>query len=238
MTEIKYINSENYNQLSDTTAQIIIDYVVKYPEALLCMAGGDTPIGTYKILVEAHLKGLVDFSNCKFVGLDEWLGLDPKKLGSCRSYLQQHLFNPMQIKEENIAFFNSIAEDLQSEIQKIDSFVEENGPIDISLLGVGVNGHLGFNEPYSKKDQNAHIVLLDKTTQEVGKKYFDGEATATEGITLGLKQLLQSKIIIVVASGATKIHAINALKEGKYLPEKPVTVLNEHPNCFVVMALD
>ena len=238
MSIIDYVNRENYEQLSETTAKIIIDYVTKNPEALLCMAGGDTPIGTYKILVEAHLKGLVDFSNCKFVGLDEWLGLDPKKPGSCRSYLQHHLFDPIHIKEENIAFFNSIADDLQSELNRIDSFVEENGPIDISLLGVGVNGHLGFNEPYSKIDQNAHIVELDETTQAVGKKYFDGEATTTRGITLGLNQLLQSKVIIIVASGATKISAITALKEGKYLPEKPVTALNAHPNCFVILAID
>ncbi|MDF2557572.1 MAG: glucosamine-6-phosphate deaminase [Bacillales bacterium] len=238
MTTIEYLKKDNYEQLSQTTAQLIIDYVGNNPESLLCMAGGDTPIGTYKVLVEAHLKGIVDFSKCKFIGLDEWVGLDPKEPGSCRSYLQNHLFNPMQIKEENIVFFNSISPDLQSELDRINSFLEVNGPIDISLLGVGVNGHLGFNEPYSNIDENAHIVNLDETTQEVGKKYFGGESTKTKGITLGLKQLLQSNLIIVVASHSSKMNAINALKKGEYLPEIPVTALNVHPNCFIVTAID
>lgn len=238
MANIEYKKKDNYEQLSQTTAQIIIEYVVRNPESLLCLAGGDTPIGTYKILVQAHLDGVVNFSKCKFVGLDEWVGLDSKSPGSCRSYLQQHLFDPMHIKEENIYFFHSLSPDLQAELDRINSFVEMNGPIDISLLGVGVNGHLGFNEPYSSIDDNAHIVNLDETTQEVGKKYFGGESTKTQGITLGLKQLLQSKCIIVVASGPSKIPAINALKKGTYKLEMPVTALNGHPNCFIVTAID
>lgn len=235
MSKLRYLNVESYNEMSKQAASIIINHVNENPKSILCMAGGDTPVGTYHELVEAQKSGKADFSQCTFLSLDEWVGLGENDLGSCRKYLNDYLFFPLGIKMENIVFYDAKSTDLEQECRHINQFLEENGPIDISLLGVGVNGHLGFNEPNTNIDNNTFVVDLDDSTKEVGKKYFNGEMNSTKGITLGLKQLLASKIVIVVASGETKKEAIKALKAGEYDASKPVTALNLHPNCFAIL---
>ncbi len=238
MSKIIYKDASNYDEMSKITADIIIDEVNRNPEAILCLAGGDTPLGTYKFLVEANNENKVDFSKCTFVGLDEWVGLGKEDLGSCRKYLDDYLFKPLNINEENIMFIDAKTYNLEKECERFNNFLDTKGPLDVCLLGVGVNGHLGFNEPYAKIDNKCHITDLDETTKEVGKKYFNGEMRLTQGITLGLKQLLDSKVTIVVASGETKSEAISYLKKGEYLPEKPVTVLNKHNNCYAVLNIN
>ena len=232
---VHYIETTSYDELSEQALVKIIEQVQTKPDSLLCLAGGDTPIGTYEKIVEAVKSGKLDVSQCRFVGLDEWVGLGAENPASCLSYLNRHLFEPLAIKDENIVFFNALAEDLTTELTRINEFVRTNGPIDLSLLGVGVNGHLGFNEPFSSLENEAYIVDLDETTQEVGKKYFNGGETTTQGITLGMKQLLESKTIIVIANGPTKAEAINGLKSGQYDPSKTVSALNQHPNAFAIL---
>jgi len=232
---VQYIDTKSYDELSDQAARKIFEQVQNKPDSLLCLAGGDTPIGTYERMVEAAKSGKIDFSQCRFLGLDEWVGLGEENPGSCLSYLNRHLFEPLGIKKEQIVFFDAKAEDLTAELTRINEFVRMNGPIDLSLLGVGVNGHLGFNEPYSSLENEAHIVDLDETTQEVGKKYFNGGSTTSKGISLGLKQLLESKMVIVIANGPTKLEAIDALKMGKYDPSKPVTAINHHSNGYAIL---
>jgi glucosamine-6-phosphate isomerase len=232
---VNYIETKSYEELSDKATEKIIEQVRKKPDSILCLAGGDTPIGTFERMVEAAKRGKIDFSQCRFVGLDEWVGLGEENAGSCISYLNRHLFKPLSIQKENIAFFDAKADDLTTELTRINEFVRTYGPIDLSLLGVGVNGHIGFNEPYASLENEAHIVDLDETTQEVGKKYFNGASTAKQGISLGMKQLLASKTVVVIANGPAKAAAIEALKTGKYDPSKPVTALNNHPNTFAIL---
>jgi glucosamine-6-phosphate isomerase len=232
---VQYIETNSYEELSDKAAEKIIEQVQNKPDSLLCLAGGDTPIGTYERMVDAVKNAKLDLSQCRFVGLDEWVGLGAENPASCLSYLNRHLFEPLGIKKEQIVFFDAKAEDLTSELTRINEFVRTSGPIDLSLLGVGVNGHLGFNEPFSSLENEAHIVDLDETTQEVGKKYFNGGETTTQGISLGMKQLLESKTIIVIANGPSKVEAVNALKSGQYDPGKPVSALNQHPNVIAIL---
>lgn len=232
---VNYVETKSYEDLSEKAAEIIIEQVNKKPDSILCLAGGDTPVGTYEKMVEASKSGKVDFSQCRFVGLDEWVGLGEENTGSCISYLNRYVFKPLEIQKENIVFFNAKASDLKAELTRINNFVSTYGPIDLSLLGVGVNGHIGFNEPYASLENEAHIVDLDETTQEVGKKYFEGENTVSQGISLGMKQLLESKTVIVVANGSSKAEAIESLKSGKYDASKPVSALNSHTNTFAIL---
>jgi glucosamine-6-phosphate isomerase len=232
---VHYMETKSYDDLSNQATEKIMEQVRKKPDSILCLAGGDTPLGTYERMVDAVKSGKVDLSQCRFVGLDEWVGLGEENPGSCISYLNRHLFQPLGIKKENIVFFDAKAEDLTAELTRINEFLRSYGPIDLSLLGVGVNGHIGFNEPFASLESEAHIVDLDETTQEVGKKYFNGGSTTSQGISLGMKQLLESKIVIVIANGPTKAEAVEALRKGKYNPSKPVTALNNHPNSYAIL---
>jgi len=232
---VNYVETKSYDELSEKAAKIIIEQVKKKPDSILCLAGGDTPVGTYNKMVEAAKNSEVDFSECRFVGLDEWVGLGEENEGSCISYLNRYVFNPLEIQKDHIVFFDAKSEDLNSELTRVNNFVSTYGPIDLSLLGVGVNGHLGFNEPYSSLENEAHLVDLDETTQEVGKKYFEGAKTVNQGISLGMKQLLDSKTVIVVANGSSKVEAIAALKSGEYDASKTVSALNYHSNSYAIL---
>lgn len=232
---VYYIETKSYEELSNKATEKILKQVRNKPDSILCLAGGDTPIGTFERMVEAAKSGKADFSQCRFVGLDEWVGLGEENPGSCISYLNKHLFQPLGIQKENIVFFDAKADDLTAELTRINEFVRTYGPIDLSLLGVGVNGHIGFNEPYASLESEAHVVDLDETTQEVGKKYFNGGSTTSKGISLGMKQLLESKTVILIANGPTKAEAIEELRTGKYDSSNPVTALNQHPNSYAIL---
>lgn len=237
--KLTYYVGENYQHMSQMTARIVIDYIKKNPKGLYCFAGGDTPVETLKILSEATLRGDVDLSQAYFIELDEWVGIDQNNPGSCLSYLKRNLWHPAGIREEQVHVFNSKAVDLDGECKKADVFIEQHGGLSLSLLGVGVNGHLGFNEPGVSFDNNCHVTTLDKVTQEVGKKYFTAEEVdRSKGITLGIKQLIKSEVLIVQASGVVKSEAVKKVMSGVIDSEWPVTAIWKHGNPVLVVNKD
>lgn len=225
---LAYTVARDYDDLSRRTAARIIAHINDDPAGLYCFAGGDTPVGTLALVARAARAGVVDLSRAAFVELDEWVGLDPADPGSCVSYLRRNLFEPAGIRQEQIHCFDACATDLEAECARADAFVAAHGGISLTLLGVGVNGHLGFNEPGSALDARAHVVELTESTRTVGTKYFDataaeGRTAASRGITLGLAQLLAAREVIVQASGPTKRDAIGRVLRGTYDPAWPVT---------------
>lgn len=233
---IKYYVEANYQEVSKICAKLILDVLKEKPNGLYCFAGGDTPVGTLNIIAEAAINKEIDLSQAKFIELDEWVGIDPKNEGSCLSYLKRNLFNRVPIDLKQLHTFDPLADDLNEECKKADKFIEENGGLTLSLLGVGENGHLGFNEPGSSFEDKAHIVNLDESTQSVGKKYFsDEKVDRTKGITLGIGQLLQSGTMIVQASGAKKKSAIQQFLSGTITKECPVTSLWLHKDPVLVV---
>lgn len=227
--------TQNYQELSAYAADLIIDVIKKNPTGLYCFAGGDTPVKTLNLLVEAHQNGEIDLTKLHFIELDEWVGLDQANPGSCIAYLQRELFDPAGISLENVHYFDAKAEDLLAECEKANQVIQAHGNLTLTLLGVGENGHLGFNEPGVNKEELAHVVVLDESTQTVGQKYFSGEVEHSKGITLGLNQLLKSETLIVEASGSKKQGPISALLKGPITDKWPVTFVREHSNCFVVV---
>ncbi|WP_314067489.1 glucosamine-6-phosphate deaminase [uncultured Vagococcus sp.] len=226
---------EDYQELSQRAANKIIQVMKEEPEGLYCFAGGDTPVKALNLLVEAHQAGEIDLSKAHYIELDEWVGLDQSNPGSCLAYLQRELFEPAGVSLGRVHYFDALSEDLLEECQKADQFIAEAGGITLSLLGVGVNGHLGFNEPGVDFDGTAHVVALDESTQTVGQKYFTGEVDRSQGITLGISQLLGSKTVIIEASGSKKQAAISQLLSGEVSNKWPVTSVYHHANCFVVV---
>lgn len=226
---------ENYQALSELAAQKIIAVMKEKPRGLYCFAGGDTPVKTLNLLVAAHQKGEIDLSAAQFIELDEWVGLDQTNPGSCLAYLQRELFEPAGVSLERVHYFNAKAVNLEAECQKANQVVIDAGGITLSLLGVGVNGHLGFNEPGVSFESAAHVVSLDDSTQAVGQKYFDGEVDRSRGITLGISQLLASETVIIEASGSKKQAAIKQLLSGNPTNTWPVTSVYGHPDCIVIV---
>lgn len=196
--------SPDYPQLCQAVAQNVIACVKTKPDALICIAGGDTPLGVFTALVEAQKQGRVDFSRTQFLGLDEWLGLGKADKGSCREMVWHHFFDKLTLREEQICFFDGLTHNPQAECQRVDRYIELHGPIDCIVLGIGMNGHIGFNEPGVSVDNTCHVIDLDAVTQAVSVKYFDTPREVKQGISLGLKTILAAKNIVVMASGEKK----------------------------------
>lgn len=218
---------------AEAIAGLIADYVRKTPDALLCFAAGDTGTATYARMAQMQREGLADFRQCRLVGLDEWVGLKESEVGSCKRYIEENVIRPLELKRENITFFDACAQDLRRECDIVNRFLEDNGPIDISLMGVGMNGHIALNEPGCDFTRDAHTVPLSDTTKRVAVKYFHRETPVTEGITLGMKQIWASKLLIVMANMERKRSIMHEAMYGEVTNRVPASYLQIHPNCIV-----
>lgn len=216
--------------LAAKAAATIFELIIRKPNALIALATGHTPTATYEHLVKLIRKSKVSVSDLSFVALDEWVGLSPDTEGSCAAYLNQHLFEPLQIAPDLIRLFDALSPDLLSECLKTDNFIHAKGGIDLIVLGLGLNGHLGFNEPGTKPSYS-HIVELDEMTRTVGQKYFRTNVKIEKGITLGLKSILESRRVLLLANGAHKSEIVGAVITSGTVPEIPATILHQHPAC-------
>ncbi len=232
---MKKIIYDNYNELSAKTAMQIADIISRKPDALLCFPAGETSVGTFEQLVELNRKGEISFKKCKIVGLDEWANIGAMKSENCYSFLKKHLFDHIDYSSEYFCFFNGEAADLEKECERTDNYIRENGPIEMILLGAGMNGHLGLNEPGTSFDQYSHIVDLDETTKTVGQKYFSGKVKLTRGITLGMKHIMEAKTVILQLNGSRKAPVVKRLVESKVSPDFPASIIKSHSNSFLLL---
>jgi glucosamine-6-phosphate isomerase len=228
--------ARDYLEMSSQAADLIVDYVKHNPKALICFAAGNTPLGTFSYLVKLVGSGKVSFDQCRFVSLDEWVGLGSEDEGSCRQTLDEHLFKPVGIDSQNIHFFNGKSEDLEGECMRMDAFISDIGHIDLMLLGVGMNGHLGFNEPGARVDLYSHVADLDPVTKQVSAKYFTHKKELSQGITLGTGHIMKSDAVIVLADGAKKADIMKTAFGEGVTEQVPASILQRHPN--VCLCLD
>ena len=228
------VNS-NYEEMSRAAADFIVEHVKNNPAALLCFPSGDTPTGIFKCLVQDAKQGIVDFSNCSFIGLDEWVGLNGSDEGSCRHYMDEQLLSPLNIQTEKIYFFDGAAANIEAECGRINEFIGQNGPLDLMMVGLGMNGHVGLNEPGVDFSLHAHISELQDNTKTVAKKYFQKEVSLSQGITLGPKDLLESKIAILIASGSKKAGVVARALEGEISENTPASIFQQHPNAYIFL---
>ncbi|HEY4784889.1 MAG TPA: glucosamine-6-phosphate deaminase [Bacteroidales bacterium] len=235
---MKKIVFQDYKELSIETAKLIARIIAGKPDALLCFPAGETSLGTYAALIQMHKNGIISFNKCKVVGLDEWVHLDEMQNENCYHFLKKHLFDHIDMNPENLCFFNGESNDLQKECLLTDQFIKANGGIDMMLLGVGMNGHLGLNEPGISFDNYSHIVELDSVTKRVGQKYFSARAELTKGITLGMKHIFETKTVILQISGKKKSPVVKRLLEAEVSTELPSSLLKKHPNTFLLLDAD
>lgn len=229
---------EDYETLSLAAAGTIIAQVRNKPASVLCLAAGDTPRAAYRMVGELAKREGVDFSRCTFIGLDEWIGIPPDNEGSCRFFLQTNLFTPLNIASSQIHLFDALSSDPHSECERMDVNVKENGGIDFMLVGVGMNGHIGFNEPGVGEDLYSHIVDLDETTQSVGQKYFSKATKLQKGVTLGFRHVMDSKRVIVMASATKKADIMRKALEGPITTDVPASIIRRHANAAAMLDKD
>jgi len=232
---MKLLIADNYTALSQQAAADLIKLAGNEKAPLVCPATGDTPAGLYKVLVDKVNNKEVDISCWHFLGLDEWVGMNGEDEGSCRFHLNNQLLFPLQVASDNIIFFDGRANNLQEECSKTEAFIRQQGTIDISVLGLGMNGHIGMNEPGTAIDTRSHVGELDAETQKVGQKYFNTAQRLTAGITLGLGTLMESKHILLLISGAHKAAIVKKALEGAISEKVPGSLLRNHPSLRIYL---
>ena len=226
---------ETYESMSARAAESVIQTINQKKNAVLCTASGDSPSGLYEKLV-AHLQeNNIDISGLYFIGLDEWLGMNGNDEGSCRYHLNNQLFHPLHVSENNIAFFDGRATDPQMECKRIDAAIEAHGGIDIAIVGLGMNGHVGMNEPGTPASLHAHVAKIDPITQQVGQKYFKEKKEISGGLTLGIANLMEAKNVMLIVSGKKKAEILKRVLEEEISEELPASLLRNHPNFNVYL---
>lgn len=220
---------KDYNELSEAVADQVIKQIKNKPDSLITIAGGETPLGTLQILSNRLLNEDIDYSKVTFVSLDEWVSLNESTVGSCRESLNTNLFDSLNLTDEQVVFFDGDAENLTDECKQIDDVINRNDGLDLIILGIGMNGHLGFNEP-GIITRKSSIVKLADVTKQVMNKYFDEELKLTHGITLGYEQILASKKIVLMANGARKANIIQIMKDSEISYDVPASILKDSNN--------
>ena len=208
----------------------ICEIVRNNKKALLCLAAGHTSLKLFDLLRKSDEEGRIDFSQIKIVGLDEWVGFSGTDDGSCESFLRKHLFDHIGLQESNIRLFDGKADDLAAECDSVSRFIKENKGIDYMLLGVGMNGHLGLNEPGVKANSVAGVVDLDAVTQEVAVKYFEEKPELTRGVTLGISDIKATKVVQVVVTGERKKEIVKRIMATDETSEVPATFIKNEKN--------
>jgi len=226
---MKIFIADTYEAMSKQAANDVIELMQLVREPLICTASGHSPAGLYKELTDRTNQKQLNISDWYFVGLDEWVGLNGSDEGSCRYHLDRELFHPLHVDDNRICFFDGRSGNLQIECENTEEFIRQHGDIAVAILGVGMNGHAGMNEPGTSQVLRSHVIDLHPITRQVGQKYFKEEQQLTQGITLGLATLMEARHIILLISGLHKAEIVKKIIEGEISEELPASLLRKHP---------
>lgn len=226
---------KDYTTLSAHAASIMLQQVREKPDAVLCLASGDSPRLACELFCKMAEEENADISQFFFVGLDEWVGVSSGTAGSCYNDFQKRLIQPLQMTASRYHLFDAMAGDLSAECNQMDNVIKEKGGIDLMIVGIGMNGHIGFNEPGVDMDVYSHVIELDETTVTVGQKYFQQAMTLEKGITLGLGHLLNSRKVLLMANGSKKAGVIRQAAEGPITNAFPASIMQRHPNGYILV---
>ncbi|EPY2301244.1 glucosamine-6-phosphate deaminase [Clostridium sporogenes] len=233
---MRIIVVENYEEMSKKAAVMIASQIILKPNSVLGLATGDTPLGMYKELIEMYHKKQIDFSEAKSFNLDEYYGLEKNNSQSYHHYMMESFFSHINIDKEKINIPDGKAENIEEECKSYDKKISDAGDIDIQVLGIGVNGHIGFNEPSVEFKAGTHLVNLDEKTIKSNSRFFNSiEDVPTKAISMGIKTILSSKKIVLLANGKGKADAIAKTVKGKICPEVPASVLQFHKDVTIIL---
>ena len=232
---VRYIEVENYKKLSRSVANIISAQVIIKPDSVLGLATGSSPLGVYKQLIDWYNKGDVDFSCVTSVNLDEYVGLSADNKQSYRYFMNENFFKYINIPSDKTFVPNGCADDLEKEGADYDANIEKLGGIDLQLLGIGLDGHIGFNEPGEYFIKNTHVVDLHESTVQANSRFFDSiDDVPRQAITMGMVSIMQAEKILLIANGEAKRDIINKAFFGPITPKIPASVLQLHKDITVI----
>ncbi len=227
--------TKDYKDMSRKAANIISAQIIIKPNCVLGLATGSTPIGAYQQLVEWYHKGDIDFSLVRTVNLDEYKGLSEDNQQSYRYFMNHNLFNHVNIDINNTYMPNGMAKDDDAECERYTEIIKALGGIDLQLLGLGHNGHIGFNEPNNAFDMETHCVALTQSTIEANSRLFeDADEVPRYAYTMGIKTIMQAKKILIVVSGEDKAEIVRRAFTGDVTPSVPVSILQMHKDVILV----
>lgn len=226
---------KNYQDVSQRAADIFIELIQNNPQAKLGLATGSSPIGLYNLLIEAYHEKKISFQSITTFNLDEYVGIDRNHPQSYFSFMNEHLFKHVDIPignvhipDNDIAKIDTIAKDYNRLLKK--------NQIDLQILGIGSNGHIGFNEPGTPLGNETFVVELDERTRKDNSRFFGSlELVPTHAITMGIKNIMRAKHIVLIASGEEKKEAVYQMIYGDVTPQLPASILQLHPHCTIIL---
>lgn len=232
---MKIIKTKNYEELSKIGAELLMEELLKLERPVIGLATGSTPEGLYSEVINFHKKTNHSFENVISFNLDEYIGLAEEDENSYHYYMNDKLFNHINIPFNQAHVPNGMANDLDSECTRYEEAIRDSGGIDIQLLGLGVNGHIGFNEPGTSFDSRTQIIKLDKSTRNANAHFFSlGGEVPAQAISMGIKSIMDTKKVILLVSGKNKAYALKKLLAGEVTEEFPATILHEHNDVTVI----
>lgn len=232
---MKIIKVKNYEELSAVAANIIKDVINKTEAPTLGLATGSTPLGLYKNLIEKYNNQEISFDKVKTFNLDEYCDLPREHPESYYTFMHEKLFNFVNIKEANINLPKATGDDLNKLSNDYNQLLKEN-KIDLQILGIGGNGHIGFNEPGTSFDQEVFVVELAQKTREDNARFFSSiDEVPTHAITMGIKNIMDAKQILMLISGKNKAEAAKKLIEGELSEKFPASILKKHSDVIVIL---
>lgn len=233
---MRIIVAKDYDEMSKKAANMMASQIILKPESVLGLATGGTPVGFYKELVEIYREGRFSFKDIKTFNLDEYYGLEKENEQSYYYYMMENLFKYIDIDLSSINIPNGTAEDIEKECREYEEKIRNAGGIDLQILGIGKNGHIGFNEPDVKFEAETHLVNLDDETIESNSRFFNSpDEVPTRAISMGIKSIMHARKIILLASGKEKAEILKEMINGPITPDVPASILQLHPDVTLIM---
>lgn len=223
-------------QVGRAAATLIAAQLLRKPESVLGLATGSTPLPTYQALIDMYRFGMLDFSHAVSYNLDEYVGLDPLHPCSYHAFMQENLFSQINIRPEHVHIPDGSAADISAAARAYDAAIAAAGGIDLQLLGIGRNGHIGFNEPGDVFRYDCHKVQLSASTIEANQRFFDSEADVPRAaVTLGIGAIMHARQVLLIATGEDKADAVHSAVTGDVSPHCPASILRTHPDAIFLL---
>lgn len=229
------IRVKDYSEMSQKACELVVDQVRKSDSSVLGLATGSTPEGLYQQLINQYKAGNVSFKDVKTFNLDEYVGLNADDSNSYRYYMQEKLFNHIDLPARQAFLPNGDADDLEKECYDYETRIRDSGHVDLQILGLGLNGHIGFNEPGTAFDSRTHVVELDASTREANARFFPSiDDVPEKAITMGIDTIMESRKIVLLVSGENKADAVEQLVNGEVTEGFPASILQKHRDVTII----
>lgn len=236
---MKIVLCQNYESLSHYAKDVVVDTITHNEKPVLGLATGSTPEGMYQALIDAYKNKTISFENVTTFNLDEYIGLKKDDPNSYHHFMAEQLFNHVNIAEDATHLPPGNTDDHEKACLQFEETMKNHGNVDLQVLGLGLNGHIGFNEPGTAFDTRTHVIELDESTREANARFFDSiDDVPTHAITMGIDTIMDSKEIILLASGAGKKEAVKRLIDGEVSTDFPASILHNHKNVTVILDID